>query len=391
MNIRKKIYPAVAALLEAAVLAGCGSSGSSLEIVGAPEDGTYAQVSTTEPPAAESEIDSSEESTDTSADESKADVPVEVKPGYSGPIVASLDDEPEAIRNAPAYDTESAKTYFDLMPKIRELANSVDDNFKLASFGSSTPSSESLKKLENEIYKLSANGHKVSLIMADLKTCSGVAYSSTRKMCTQSTIKSVYVGSVLEGFVNCVAENGAFMRNTIEFSDNDSYGKLRDIYGDENFKKWCTETGVDTSFADDYYPRNGSAKDLFKLWTKLYCVLNDEGLSTGFARYYADSANSAAKEQLGDRYPVQTKAGWENGRDPDKPYDPNEAVDADYTDGDPSNDECAMNDSGIVYTEKGPYIFVIFTDISFVDMKDHKDDNPLLDITEALHDVQASL
>ena len=118
--------------------------------------------------------------------------------------------------------------------------------------------------------------------------------------------------------------------------------------------------------------------------------MNGEAQLTDFAAWFADSIASAAGEQLGSRFPVQTKAGWENGLDESREYAPSAVIPAEYTDGDPLNYECAVNDSGIVYTENSPYIFVIYTDHPFGIFKNYIPPNPLLDLTEALYQLQQS-
>ena len=56
-------------------------------------------------------------------------------------------------------------------------------------------------------------------------------------MCTQSTIKAIYVGSLLDSNPDALKENGVYMREAIEFSANDPYHKLREIYGSEPIEK----------------------------------------------------------------------------------------------------------------------------------------------------------
>ena len=60
----------------------------------------------------------------------------------------------------------------------------------------------------------------------------------------------------------------------------------------------------------------------------------------------------------------------------------------------PSNealDNLYQNDTGIVYSDHGPYIFVIYTDQPFGVFKDYATENPLYDLTERLYEVQCSL
>ena len=285
-----------------------------------------------------------------------------------------------------------AKKYIDSMPEIRELVDSFDEApTGITAFGEKTPSDEALDNLYQEVQKLSAMDHKVSLLMVDLKSKSGVAYNVLQPMCTQSTIKAIYVGSLLDSNPDALKENGAYMREAIEFSANDPYHKLREIYGTEPIEKWCDEAGVDKGFTEDLYPRTYTVREMFKMWTKLYRFLNSDDVPGNFGAYYVDSSCSATKKTLGGRFPVQTKAGWESGLDEALNYDPDAVIPDQYIDGDPTNDECAINDTGIVYSDHGPYIFVIYTDQPFGVFKDYATENPLYDLTEKLYEVQCSL
>ena len=310
----------------------------------------------------------------------------------SSSVPEIVDDESAFMKAAPAYDTEKAKTYISAMPEIRELLTSAKAGKDLTSFGSTRAPEAAVKKVKDEIDKLTAGGHKVSLVMVDLEKKSGVAYDPDIPMCTQSTVKAVYLGSVLDSHPEAYEEHRIDFRKAIVNSNNDSYMGLYDTYGKEPLEKWCDEAGVDKAFAASNFPRAYSAKDMIKLWTKLYCFLNsDEMQHSEFASYFADSACSATKMMLCDKYPVQTKAGWESGKDTWKNYDPRDSVQEKYCDGDPSNDECAINDTGIVYTGNGPYLFVIYTDISFGVYYDYVDPNPLYDLAVALNELQAGL
>lgn len=311
---------------------------------------------------------------------------------HSGPIDTPLTEESDAIQNAPAYDTEAAKLYIDEMPAIRALVDEVPDESELISFGNASPSEESMQALQRETESLASNGHKISFIMVDLDKQSGVAYDSGLIMCTQSAVKSVYIGSLLEKNPAALSKDGQYMRDALEFSSNDAYENLRELYGTDSLALWCQTAGVDPSFAELPYPRSSSAKDMLKLWTLQYCFLNSgSDAANAVAPYLADSSLSATKKQLGNRYPVQTKAGWESGLDEDKNYDPEAVPPEKYTDGNPENDEVAINDTGVVYTEKGPYLFVIYTDYPVGTFMDYVDVNPLYDLVESLHGVQASL
>ena len=310
---------------------------------------------------------------------------------FSGPVRIPREAETEAIRKAPAYDREAARAYIPVMPELRELIDKVRDEEGLAAFGKKSPSRETMDRVEKEIRALCAGGHKVSLILADLATCSGAAYCSGIPMCTQSTVKAIYVGALLESRPEVLSESGAYLRDAIVLSSNEAYENLREIYGKEPILRWCHEAGVDPSFADIPYPRNKNARDMLKLWMRLYCFLNGDRDPQNFGAYYADSLASATKERLGRKYPVQTKAGWECGLDEEEDYDPAAVIPDRFQDGDPENDECAINDTGIVYTGSGPYLFVIYTDHPYGIFRNGATPNPLYSLVDALADLQADL
>lgn len=226
----------------------------------------------------------------------------------SGAITAAMEDESPAIQNAPAYDLADAKNYIDSMPEIRSLVDSIEEGpTGITAFGEKTPSDEALENLYQEVQTLSEGDHKVSLMMVDLRTKSGVAYNSLQPMCTQSTIKAIYIGALLEDNPDALKENGAYMREAIEFSANDPYHNLREIYGAEPLAKWCREVGVDEGFTELLYPRSYNAKDMFKMWTKLYCFLNSDAVPGNFGAYYADSSCSAAKKAARRKIPRADK------------------------------------------------------------------------------------
>ncbi len=371
--MKRKIFKAVIALIMvAALLAGCR---------------------TATPVSTESADTSSEAPVISTEARRVAPAPAEVVPDgqNSGPITVPLENDSYYIMISPAYDKAQAKQYINEMPAIRSLVDGIGDDSSLVTFGSHKPSDSALSALKQEISKLTADGHTVSLIMADLSTSSGVSYCSSTAMSTLSTVKAIYCGALVESNPDSVRENGRYLREAIEFSNNLAYENLRFIYGTEAMIKWCEEAGVDTGFCDESYPYNYTARDMFKLWTRLYAFLNGDKDKYNFAAYYADSACSATKKQLGGRCPVQTKAGWECGMGETLNYDPYADIPEEYTDGDHENGECGLNDTGIVYTESGPYIFVIYTDYPFGVFMDYTTPNPLYDLTEALYNVQQSI
>ena len=297
---------------------------------------------------------------------------------FSGPIA----DPPTP--GYPAYDRAAAAALIPRMPALRQLIDALPGE-GLTAFGKLAPGAEALERVRYEIDRLSAEGHKVSMIMADPNTLSGVAFRPGLPMCTQSTIKAIYIGALIESRPAALQENGQYMHDAAAYSDNESYHRLRQIYGPGPLLAWCGETGVDPGFAAPLYPRAYTAREMFKLWTRMYVFLNQND-KTGFGTYLTHSRASAAGEFL--PWPVHAKAGWEHGLSEDEPYDPAAPIPPRFIDGDPSNDECAINDTGIVYTGRGPFLFVIYTDHLFGIFPNYTSPNPLRGLEEALCRLQ---
>lgn len=269
------------------------------------------------------------------------------------------------------------------------LIDGIKDDSELTAFGSKAPSDPTMQALEDEIAALSEDDHYVSLVMVDMDTLSGVSYQSDRVMCGQSTIKAVYVGSLLESRPELFEENKEVIRRIIELSDNEAYENLREKYGTEYLEKWCSEVGVKHDMIEKAYPRE-SVTDIGRLWTKMYRYLGSDDVPDELKAYFTNSKASSAKEVLGDRCTVYSKAGWENGLSLDTVYSEDMTYPADYVDKDPYNDECAINDTGIVYTDTGAYLFAIFTDHPFNYYSNYTPDNPLNSLTQALYNLQQS-
>ncbi|MBQ1490466.1 MAG: hypothetical protein IIZ39_00785 [Blautia sp.] len=232
---------------------------------------------------------------------------------YSGPIQVRREEESLKIQRAPAYDKEKAREFIPLMPDLREGIRTIEAE-DLLFFGDRSPSEDARKELREALEELCQGDHFVSFLMVDARSLSGAAYRCDVPFCTQSTIKAIYVGTLLENNPLALQENGQYMRDAIVYSDNEAYERLRSIYGNDDLRRWFREVGIEEEKALPLYPRDMTVKEMVLLWTRLYAVLNGED-PENFAAYYADSFASAASSILGEAYPLQTKAGWEIGLD----------------------------------------------------------------------------
>ncbi len=277
----------------------------------------------------------------------------------------------------------------DFLKAVQRDLREVSDKDRLMFFGRYDPSEAVALRLRKELEQITGTGHDVSLILYDLPTQSGVSCCSDRIMCYQSTVKAIYIGALLEARPELFIRHREEIHQTIEYSNNDTYKHLRESYGDEALLQWCRECAIDEGFADRLYPRR-SAKELCILWTRMYAYLESGNAPEDLKSWLSHSACSSAKEVLSGRCLIQTKAGWENGLAEDTPYADDLVYPSELTDKDPYNDECAINDSGIVYTQNGPYLFVIFSDLPYGIYRDYMPENPLNGITEALYELQQS-
>ena len=282
-----------------------------------------------------------------------------------------------------------ANNLCDSLNEVRHNLREVSDKDRLVFYGRYSPSEDAAHQLRKEIKQITSTGHDVGLVLYDLVTQSGVSFCSDRVMCYQSTIKAIYVGALLEMKPELFTIHQEEIHQTIEYSNNDTYKKLRDAYGDEPLLSWCRECGIDENFADRLYPRR-SAKELCILWTRMYAYLESGNAPEELKTWLSHSACSSAKDVLSDRCIIQTKAGWENGLPEDTTYTEDLVYPSELTDKDPYNDECAINDSGIIYTQNGPYLFVIFSDLPYGIYQNYTPENPLNGLTEALYDLQQS-
>ena len=257
----------------------------------------------------------------------------------------------------------------------------------LSAFGSSPPSDEAMAAVSEQLDALTSQGSSVSLVLLDLDTMSGVSYNSGAGFCTQSVIKALYVGSLIESEPSVFSERYEDVYETLVHSLNDNYHSLREDYGSDCLSSWCAETGVSQSLAYTDYPVM-SAADMAKLWTRLCRFLNTTDTGRQLSGLYQHSIGSAGALLLGGSCTVHSKAGWECGAGEDAVYyDPDAYIPDNLTDGDPYNDECAANDAGIVYTGSGAYLYVVFSDIPYGVFEQNTPDNPLLGLIGSMNDL----
>ena len=233
-----------------------------------------------------------------------------------------------------------SKDYSDV--SILDSLNSASGSQSITTFGGFLMSKNGFDQLQAAVDSINSNGYNVGFIVVDLTTGKGVSYNADQSFYSASAIKGPYVASLAALEPSSVAEWQWAMENTIEISDNESYEYLRYAFGPEPMSTWCSEAGVSTNIADEYYPEL-STRDLAKLWLRNYNYFaSDDPNSSLVQSWYTSSWNSVINENLGSLYYMNTKAGW---------IDPDDI-----------EDFSAANDAGIVWAYDRPYLVVIMSD-----------------------------
>ncbi len=216
-----------------------------------------------------------------------------------------------------------------------------------------------IQDLDRQIDDYKAEGIVSSFIVVKPETGQGFSYNADWKFTSQSTIKAPYLASLIYSDPSSFEKHKEWFKAAITVSDNDAYENLRALYGNEPLVEWCETLSLPTEITEDWYPCNITVRELAVLWTQMYQFLNDKNTPEEFVSYFGDTYFSAISQELGQKYKVQTKAGWEDGI-----YDDTNKAQPEYLDGNPENGETATNDSGIVYSDAGDYIVIIFTNVA---------------------------
>lgn len=243
------------------------------------------------------------------------------------------------------------------------------------------------RRLNTVIQRIEKQGQKLSFLMLDLNTGAAFFYNPQENLFSASTIKGPYIACVTENVLDTgetTKDEVLFTRSdygdsvgtgimkldspdtqytfeemlskTIQYSDDVGYAMLRQRFGVEDFRKWLEEAGVEPSLADYSYPMY-TIRELGKMWLHMDTYF-DEGENGAWLReLYTRSESSVIRLELGDKYEVFTKPGF------------NETPD-----GDPVSN--ALDDAGIVNDEENPYLLAIMTDGKGWDNASQSGDTP---------------
>lgn len=224
-------------------------------------------------------------------------------------------------------------------------------------------STDAFARVETEISALTSAGHHVDVVLYDLSTGSSVIYNADERLYPASSIKALYSAMVCEtsGGSGGMAD---VMERCLVDSSNEDYEALIDAYGMTAFGAWLRAHDA-VEAADDgsvwYYPYI-SAGELASCWREIYRYgTSGEAGGAELSGYLARTNYTPMGALLRGECEVWAKPGWF-----------------------PDNGELvATNDAGVVFSESGPYVFVVMTDLS----ADLDGLTPLLAALDEAHEV----
>lgn len=146
-------------------------------------------------------------------------------------------------------------------------------------------SDQSLVSLSNALAYYKTNDYDVSYLLVDLGTGRGIAGNLDASIYGASSFKGPYCAYLAEDELNknvnkIKSGRRTQIENTITWSDNSSYSKLRRTFGTDGMEEWLADAGVDTSLVDDTYFPHYSGRQSALMWLKIYEYLTDNESST---------------------------------------------------------------------------------------------------------------
>ena len=192
-------------------------------------------------------------------------------------------------------------------------------------------SDRSLASLDHALAYYSDNGYEAGYLLMDLGTGRGIAGNLDASIYGASSFKGPYCAYVVnKEFPNDINRTSstrlAQVENTIVWSDNSSYGKLRRTYGTDGMEEWLSEAGVSTALVNDTYFPHYTTRQSALMWLKIYDYLTTadtsaaQWLSDTFARTEVSFLRNGASGTTSEGhtgYLPEEGSGTEEGVDED--------------------------------------------------------------------------
>lgn len=216
--------------------------------------------------------------------------------------------------------------------------------------------------LKEQISELEEQGVTLGIVVRDLQTGYELSYNADELLYPASSIKAAYCAMVCEEFGGA-GDLAGVLEDCLVNSSNEAYATLREAFGLEAFGSWLEEIGAESA-ADEArgygYP-DISAEELGAVWEEIYRFgTSGEAAADELTDALASTNYTALGGLLRKEYEVWAKPGWY----PTDQYD-----------------LTSTNDAGVVFSDCGPYVIVVMTDMN----SDLDGLFPLVDALNAAH------
>lgn len=201
----------------------------------------------------------------------------------------------------------------------RELKPVASTSHKMATGTNAVRRTVAWQELSVAIHDVEERGYHVGISLADMNGNVIVSYNQNSPMYPASSIKAPYVVAVWEGTAEHPDSLVRWTEAILEWSDNDSYHAIREVYGADPMIALASASGLDMSYFDGdigtwsawYYPLT-SAHDLTRLWCHMSTYLLDA--QGGDARLLRQAMAEREVSPMRDALPLCVttygKAGW---------------------------------------------------------------------------------
>lgn len=194
------------------------------------------------------------------------------------------------------------------------------------------------------------NNRDVGFLIMNLGSGSGYCYNIDTKIYGASTYKGPFATYVCEELVDggstSLSSVDDWIENSITWSDNNSFFKLRNNYSGAAHGNWLSSMGIDTAGYSEYFPTY-SVRESATLWMHMWNYLNSDSETAAWLKGLLKSTDTSflrnGAEQAGlTNLTIYNKAGWCASEGPYEQVD-------------------GVNDAGIVVDGNQVYLVVAFS------------------------------
>ncbi len=222
--------------------------------------------------------------------------------------------------------------------------------------------SEAYEYLEQQIAELQEQDVTLGIVLYDLETGMGLSFNADEPLYSASAIKAAYCTWLIEANGGS-AGMATTVQNCLVNSDNASFTTLTSTFGRSDYGDWLESIGVTEAVSEARQQSyiDISASELAAIWEEIYRFgTSDEEGADELTSYLSSTNYTPLGGLLRDEYEVWSKPGW-------YPSD--------------SYNLTSTNDAGIIFSDCGPYVLVVMTDMN----ADLSGLLPLIDALNAAH------